>query len=77
MSNRWVAVWLVVFFGVTLAHAEMRIWTSVKGDTIEAEFIKKIGSDIIMKTAQGKQLKIPMRGLSKADHNYIASVIPA
>ena len=51
MSKKWIAVWLVVFFGVTFAYAEMRIWTSVKGDTIEAEFIKKIGTDIIMKTA--------------------------
>ena len=64
-------------FVAFLANAETRIWTSVKGDTIEAEFIKKIGSNIIMKTAGGKQLKIPMRGLSKADLNYIASVIPA
>jgi hypothetical protein len=66
-----------VLTGLALsASAEMRIWTSVKGDTIEAEFVKKIGSNILMTTAGGKQLKIPMRGLCKTDLAYIASVIP-
>lgn len=75
MKKFIITVWLLAGL-VYSTSAEMRIWTSVKGDTIEAEFVKKIGSKAILTTAKGKQLKIPMHGLCKADLAYIASVIP-
>lgn len=76
MKKIVVGLGLSILLWASVSSAEMRIWTSVKGDTIEAEFVKKIGSNIIMTTAEAKQLKIPMRGLCKADLAYIASVIP-
>lgn len=70
------AVCIILFSWTFQVHAEMRTWTSVKGDTIEAEFIKKTGNTVILKTSQGKQLKIPASGLSKADHEYLLGAIP-
>ncbi len=66
----------VVFLGLITASAEMRIWTSKKGDTIEAEYVNIIGSKIVLKTSAGKQLKVPMSGLCQADMDYLASAIP-
>lgn len=74
--SKYCALLVVSFFLVSFSFAEMRIWTSVKGDSIEAEFVKKIGSKAVLNTADGRQLKIPMQGLCKADLAYISSVIP-
>lgn len=75
MRNTWAIV-LVAMMGVLCVNAELRVWTSVKGDTIEAEFIKLMGSKVVLKTAAGKQLQVPVAGLSKKDQEYLASTIP-
>jgi len=58
------------------ANAEMRVWTSKKGDTVEAEFINVFGRKVVLKRADGKQLKVPMSGLCDADVKYITKSIP-
>ena len=67
---------VILFSWTLLVHAEMRIWTSVKGDTIEAELVDKTGDTVILKTTEGKQLRIPVSGLSEADHEYLLSAVP-
>jgi len=76
MKTILVAVCIILFSWTLQVHAEMRKWTSVKGDTIEAELIRKSGNTVILKTSQGKQLKIPVSGLSKADHEYLLGAVP-
>ena len=56
--------------------AEMRIWTSIKGETIEAEYITMVSGKVVLKTSAGKQIKVPMSGLCAADHKYLISAIP-
>lgn len=73
---KYLLVLVGLLFISSISRAEMRIWTSVKGDTVEAEFVKKIGSKVILTRAGGQQIKVPMSGLSQADLAYIASVIP-
>ena len=70
------AACIILFSGMLAVHAEMRTWTSVKGDTIEAELVRKTGNQVVLKTQKGKQLKIPLSGLSKADHEYLMAAIP-
>lgn len=42
-------------------------WTSTKGSTIEAEFVKEKGGVVHLKTADGSIKKIKKSDLSKAD----------
>ncbi|MDH3981495.1 MAG: SHD1 domain-containing protein [Kiritimatiellaceae bacterium] len=71
---------LLVVLGVlvvtSVARAEMRVWTSVKGDTIEAEYVNIIGTKVVLKSAAGKILKVPKNGLCRADLEYLAQAIP-
>lgn len=67
---------LVLCLGVFHANAEMRTWTSVKGDTIEAEYVSMFGGKVVLKTSEGRQLKIPLTGLCDADHEYLIGAIP-
>lgn len=54
----------------------MRIWSDQKGNTIEAEYVNIFGTKVVLKTVDGRQLKVPMAGLSEADKEYLASAIP-
>jgi len=72
-------VWCAVFLSILWAgvsHAEMRIWTSKKGSTIEAEFVTMSGDKVTLKKLSGKVLKVPVSGLIEADREYLASTIP-
>lgn len=73
---RFFFVSLAILLSVGTAVAEMRIWSDKKGNTIEAEYIKIIGAKVVLKTAEGKQLKVPVSGLCDADKDYLASTIP-
>ena len=66
------ALFLLVFH----ATAEMRTWTSVKGDSIEAEYVSMFGGKVVLKTSEGKQLKVPLGGLCDADQEYLIGAIP-
>lgn len=73
-------LWKVVLLMVVCAGvsaAEMRTWTSKNGDTIEAEFDSMFaGTKVLLKTADGRVLKIPVDGLCAADLEYLAAVVP-
>lgn len=57
--------------GVT---ATMRTWTSRKGTTIEAVFVKESGGRVFLKKEDGATIKIPRRMLSKKDLEYLRSL---
>ncbi len=76
MNYIWCGVFVGIFLGFSSARAEMRIWTSVKGDTIEAEFKTIISGRVILHKADGKELKVPLNGLSRADIKYLETKIP-
>jgi len=56
--------------------AEMRIWSDKKGNTIEAEFVNIFANKVVLTTKDGRQLKVPMSGLSEADIKYLSAAIP-
>ena len=49
----------------------IRIWRNLKGKEFEAEFISVIGDKVVLKSAKGKQKKIPLVHLSPEDLAYI------
>ncbi len=73
-------VFNVVFLSILwvgVSGAEMRTWTSKKGDTIEAEYVQIFGGNkVILKTSEGKKLKIPIDGLCAKDGEYLAHIVP-
>lgn len=58
--------------GEVLPH----VWTASNGEEFEAEYISVIGDQAVLKTAQGKQLKIPVAKLSAEDREYIELLKP-
>jgi hypothetical protein len=59
------------------AAAEMRTWTSGKGDTIEAEYVRMFpGGQVVLKSSNGRELKVPVSGLCEADQSYLAALVP-
>lgn len=70
---------IVLFFLAVFlldARADMRIWTSIKGDTVEAEFIGIFADKVVLRRADGVEIKVPQNGLSASDIKYLSEAIP-
>ena len=65
-----------VFTIAASAAAEMRTWTSQKGTTIQADFVKVQLGRVYLKKADGKTVAIPLTALSTADQGYVKSKAP-
>jgi len=52
------------------------VWTSIDGKQIEAVYIAVVAGKVVLETARGKQLKIPLTKLSPADREYIELMNP-
>ena len=76
MKKQWLVILIVWVIGGTAIHAEMRIWTDKKGNSIEAEFVKLFSGKVVLKTAAGKQIKVPQNGLSQKDLEYLKNAVP-
>jgi hypothetical protein len=63
MKTTVVSISALFILGLA-AHAEMRVWTSVKGDTVEAEFINVFGEKVVLKRAEPGRLIAGLEGLS-------------
>jgi len=59
-----------------LPKTKMRQWTLKSGRSMEAELIMELGLKTVLKTARGKQVKIPTRELSDADLDYLELASP-
>jgi thiol-disulfide isomerase/thioredoxin len=65
----------VVFAGtVFCVWGEMRTWTSVKGPTIDAAFVREAGGLVYLKTEEGAEKTIRLSMLSKEDQQLVAKL---
>ena len=53
------------------AQEPIRTWTSSDGRTLEARFIEQVGSNVRIKTAQGREFTLPISRFSEADQEYV------
>ena len=53
------------------AEEPIRTWTSSDGRTLEARFIEQVGSNVRIKTAQGREFNLPITRFSQADQEYV------
>ena len=56
------------------AQEPMRTWTSSDGRTLEARFIEQVGSNVKIKTAQGREFTLPITRFSQEDQEYIKQI---
>jgi acyl-CoA thioesterase-1 len=59
------------------AEPEIRTWTDSAGNELEAKLIKATRSQVVLETAEGKQMKLSPSNLIKADKDYIKQVSAA
>ena len=64
-------VFLLVLMVVCVALGETRTWTSRSGQEITAKYVKSIGDSIVLEKEDGKQMKVKLSALSKADIEYV------
>jgi hypothetical protein len=58
------------------AYSGIRLWTLKNGKNMEAELVMELGLKTVLKTANGKQLKIPTSELSSSDLDYLELKAP-
>ncbi len=76
MKRLLIGIMIVLAIGAMGTFAEMRTWTDKKGNSIEAEFVSIFSGKVVLKTASGKQVKVPQSGLSAKDQKYLENAIP-
>ena len=59
------------FFYGQITVEPMRTWTSSDGRTLEARFILQVGSNVKIKTAQGREFTLPITRFSQEDQEYV------
>lgn len=60
-----------------LSAAELRVWTSSSGTTIEAKFQKIDDKEVHLITPQSKIIKVKLKGLSLADRHHLVEYAEA
>jgi hypothetical protein len=58
------------------AQAEMRIWNSLPGKTVEAEYVRVQLDNVVLRNADGKEIKVPLTAFSGEDKEYIELANP-
>lgn len=57
-------------------HAEMRTWTYQSGKQLEAEYLAYLMKYVLVKNAQGREVRIPMADLSEEDRTFVELINP-
>lgn len=68
-------VWILVTV-VCCSHAEMRIWTSKSGKTVEGEYVSMAFDNVNVEDNEGNLIKIPLDQLSEEDQTYLELANP-
>ena len=66
-----LAIIYIVLGSMLLQAADLRIWTSRKGSTIEAQLSKVDGDSVVLLTAEPKEIKLKISDLSLGDRQHL------
>ena len=64
-----VVTGLASLIAATGVHA--RIWTSLTGETVEAEYVRHVSGKIVLQKTNGKEITISPEALIKGDQEYV------
>lgn len=67
---------LLAFAAIALpTTAETRTWKAANGSsTVEAEYVQQSNGQVTLRKADGGQVTVPVKALSQADQNFLASM---
>ena len=66
---------LILFFVLgSVCHAELRTWTAVNGNKVEANYISSSKGIVKLRLKSGKLFEVPKNKLSKEDNEFINSL---
>ncbi|MBL7077683.1 MAG: transglutaminase family protein [Kiritimatiellae bacterium] len=66
-----IVLLLPVCLGGVLCAEEARTWLSTGGTSIEAEWVRTEGKEVILKTPRGKLVHVALNRLCKADRDFV------
>jgi len=66
---------LSVDLQLVAGDTESRVWTSQRGSTIDAEFVKEDGGKVLLKGTTGNLIRIQIMDLIESDREYIKQMI--
>lgn len=72
MTPRFLLLFTGLLCCVSL-HAQQRIWTNLKGQTIEAEFVSQTADTVTIRRADRQSFTIGIETLSEADREWLAA----
>ncbi len=58
------------------AQAELRVWTDKSGKTIEAEHVRTLTDQVVLRQADGTELRVSLNTLSERDRKYAVLQTP-
>lgn len=65
-----------VLIAASSVSAELRIWTDKKGNSTEAEFVRTTGDKVILRKADGTEIKIDIDALCEKDRRFAVLQAP-
>ena len=69
-----IMIWMLAGLVALSVQSEIRIWTATTGSQISAEFIEETGGRVILRTENGRELKVPRSYLSPSDIKHLDSL---
>jgi hypothetical protein len=70
-------LFVIFLTGVLSASAETRRWTDEQERTVEADFVRVEGENVILKLKSGTEASFPLAKLSASDREYVKSQAPS
>lgn len=67
---RAIIIFLVALYTVVSARAELRVWTDQSGKSIEAEHVSTLSDKVVLRKADGTQVRVSLETLSERDRKY-------
>ena len=64
----------IIFCLSTICSAELRTWTAVNGNKVEANYISSSKGIVKLRLKSGKLFEVPKNKLSKDDNDFIDSL---
>ena len=74
-----LSVFFVISFGALAlcpARAEFRVWTDLKGNSLEAEYMRQSDGEVVIRDRNGKVYRFDPVGLSEEDQRYLQLLRP-
>ena len=76
--RKWKFIVFSIIFSTLLqvCVVSARTWTASSGKSIEAEFVSINGNKVALKLKSGKTIRVPIKGLTQADQEFLKTLIP-